>query len=213
MKKLKILVTLIFIIQLSSFAQDESIFKNIPKAKLNKANTAKEVSYLSKTEKDMILYMNLARLDGNWFIEHVYNKKTSFVSKFSSSYRKSLVKDLKKVKDRPMLKPAKGLTKAARYHAKDMGEKGKIGHNSSDGTTTFERIKKYAQGGYMAENCQYGHLAALDIVLDLLIDDGISSLGHRKNILSGNFSYVGVAVEPHKVYGINCVQDFSDTGD
>ncbi|MEN8122076.1 MAG: CAP domain-containing protein [Bacteroidota bacterium] len=213
MKKLKILVTLIFITQISLFAQDESIFKNIPKAKLEKANTAKDVPYLSKTEKDVILYMNLARLDGNWFIEHVYNKKTNLVSTFSSSYRKSLIKDLKKVKDLPMLKPAKGLTKAARYHAKDMGKKGKIGHNSSDGTTTFERIKKYAKGGYMAENCQYGHQAALDIVLDLLVDDGISSLGHRKNILSSNFSYVGVAVEPHKVYRVNCVQDFSDTGD
>ena len=92
MKKLQFLITLIFITQLSSFAQDENIFKNIPKTKLDKANTAKGVSYLSKTEKELILYMNLARLDGNWFIEHVYNKKTSFVSKFSSSYRKSLVK-------------------------------------------------------------------------------------------------------------------------
>lgn len=212
MEKFKFFITAFLIAQTALYAQD-NIFKSIPKSMLDKANTAKNVTYLSKTEKDVILYMNLARLDGNWFIEHVYNKKTSFVSMFSSSYQKSLVKDLKKVKSRPMLKPAKGLTKSARYHAKDMGGKGKTGHNSSDGTGTFERIKKYAEGGYMAENCQYGHRGALDIVLDLLVDDGISSLGHRKNILNSNFSYVGVAVEPHKVYGVNCVQDFSDTGD
>ncbi len=213
MKKLILFTIVYFISQLSLLAQDEAIFKSIPKTMLDKANTAKNASYLSKTEKDVILYMNLARLDGNWFIEHVYNKKTSFVSMFSSSYRKSLVKDLKKVNDHQMLKPASGLTKSARYHAKDMGKKGKTGHNSSDGTSTFKRIKKYAEGGHMAENCQYGHRAALDIVLDLLVDDGISSLGHRNNILSGSFTHVGVAVEPHKIYGVNCVQDFSDTGD
>ncbi len=212
MKKLKTLVTVFLITQLSLLAQDE-VYKSIPKLMLDKANTAKTANYLSNNEKDVILYMNLARLDGNWFIEYVYKKKTSFVSQFSSSYRKSFVKDLKEIKDHPMLKPAKGLTKAARSHAKDMGKIGKIGHNSSDGTSTFVRIKKYAQGGYMAENCQYGHEEAIDIVLDLLIDDGISSLGHRKNILNSNFSYVGVAIEPHKVYGVNCVQDFSDTGD
>ncbi|RLD67149.1 MAG: CAP domain-containing protein [Bacteroidetes bacterium] len=212
MKKFKTLVTVFLITQLSLLAQNE-IYKSIPKSNLDKANTAKNVNYLSNSEKEVILYMNLARLDGSWFIEHIYNKKISFVNKFSISYRKSLVIDLKEVKDLPMLNPAKGLTKSARYHAKDMGTIGDIGHKSSDGTSTFVRIKKYAQGGYMAENCQYGHEEAIDIVLDLLIDDGISSLGHRKNILNSNFSYVGVAIEPHKVYRVNCVQDFSDTGD
>lgn len=213
MKFFKLLITIIFTSQLSLIAQDDDIFKNIPPNILDKANTAKNTAYLSKTEKEVILYMNIARLDGDWFIKHIYNKKISFVSSFSSSYRKSLLKDLKKTKDHPMLYPAKGLTKAARYHAKDMGKKGKTGHRSSDGTETFVRIKKYAQGGYMAENIQYGYQSALDIVLDLLIDDGISSLGHRKNILNSNFSYVGVAIEPHKRYRINCVQDFSDMGD
>ena len=212
MIKFKTLFTAFLIAQLSLSAQ-KKIYESIPTIMRDQANTAKNAPYLSNKEKDVILYMNLARLNGNWFIKHIYDKKTSFVSQFSLSYKKSLVKDLKKIKDLPMLKPAKGLTKAARYHAKDMGKIGKIGHNSSDGTSTFVRIKKYAQGGFMAENCQYGHEAAIDIVLDLLIDDKIPSLGHRKNILNRNFSYVGVAVEPHKVYRVNCVQDFSDTGD
>ena len=86
MKKLKTLVSVFLITQLSLLAQDE-VYKSIPKLMLDKANTAKNANYLSNNEKDVILYMNLARLDGNWFIEHVYKKKTSFVSQFSSSYR------------------------------------------------------------------------------------------------------------------------------
>lgn len=209
---LKFITTVFFIGQLSLFAQNV-VRKSIPKQMLKTANTAADVKYLSQSEKDVILYMNLARMDGEWFIEHIYNKNLDFVNQFSASYRKSLIKELKKTKDVPVLKPAKGLTKSARYHAKDMGRTGKTGHRSSDGTDTFKRIKKYAKGGYMSENCQYGFSDAIKIVLDLLIDDGISSLGHRKNILNSNYTFVGVAIEPHKKYGVNCVQDFSDTGD
>ena len=209
----KLVVSVFFLSQLSLSAQDTKILKSIPKSMLSKTNTAKDVSYLSDTEKEVILFMNLARLDGNWFLKNIYYKKSSFVSRYSSSYNKSLVSDLKKVKNLPLLNPAKGLTKAARYHAKDMGKKGKTGHKSSNGTGTFDRIKRYAQGGYMAENIQYGHRAALNIVLDLLVDDGVSSLENRKNILNSHFSFVGIAIEPHKKYGVNCVQDFSDKGD
>jgi uncharacterized protein YkwD len=44
----------------------------------------------------------------------------------------------------------------------------------------------------------------------LLIDDGIKSLGHRKNILNAGFHFVGIAIEPHKTYGTNCVMDFAE---
>ncbi len=94
-----------------------------------------------------------------------------------------------------------------------MGKTGKIGHKSTDGTKTFVRIKRYAKGGYMGENCAYGPSDPLAIVMQLLVDDGVPSLGHRKTILSSNYKFVGIAIEPHKKYGHNCVQDFSDTGD
>lgn len=209
---LKLFIPLLFVGQVALCAQD-AIRNSIPKLMMEKANTAANANYLSQAEKDVILYMNLARIDGQWFLEHIYNKQSNFMMRFSASYRNSLVKELKSLKDVPVLNPAKGLTKSARYHAKDMGRTGATGHQSTDGTPTFKRIKKYAKGGYMAENCQYGWSDAVEIVLDLLIDDGISSLGHRKNILNSKYIFVGVAIEPHKVYRVNCVQDFSDTGD
>jgi uncharacterized protein YkwD len=207
---MKTLFSFLFVFSASIlFAQ----YTNIPADLLNKAHTAKEVNYLSLNEKEVILYINLARIDGKWFIENIINKHSNFVNENSKKYVRSLISDLQNSGNLAPLYPAKGLTKAAHYHAKDMGETGKTGHQSSDGTPTFTRIKKYAKGGYMAENCQNGYKDQLKIVLDLLIDDGIPTYGHRKNILSPNYKYIGVAIEPHLIYGVNCVQDFSDTGD
>jgi len=183
---------------------------NIPEDLLGLANTAKDVSYMSQDEKDVILYMNLARIDGKWFIKNVMEQNSSFIENESKRYVNSLTAALKRLKNIEPLYPSKNLTQSARFHAKDMGHTGKIGHRSSDGTDTFERIERYNRGNYMGENCQYGYSDPILIVLDLLIDGGIPSLGHRKNILSYKFKFTGVAIDPHKGYEVNCVQDFSD---
>jgi len=61
---------------------------------------------------------------------------------------------------------------------------------------------------HVGENCSYGYERAIDIVLTLLIDEGIKNLGHRNNILGPDFNSVGVAIRPHKTYRVNCVMDF-----
>ena len=60
---------------------------------------------------------------------------------------------------------------------------------------------------FNGECCDYGHNNALDIIMSLLIDEGISSLGHR-NICLSSYSKIGVAIQPHKLYGYNAVMDF-----
>lgn len=190
-------------------AQNDEYLTQWPKDVIAKANTAKDVSYLDEAEKQVILYMNLARIDGKLFVK-------TFVKKYetthgSDSYLKSLKETLNNQASKPVFQPSQNLSKAADYHAKDMGQTGKIGHQSSNGTKTFDRIRKYAKGGYMAENCSYGFSDAYGIVMQLLVDKGVPSLGHRKSILSTNYKAVGVAIRPHKTYRFNCVQDFSDT--
>jgi uncharacterized protein YkwD len=60
----------------------------------------------------------------------------------------------------------------------------------------------------MAENCDYGNNKAFDIVMSLLIDEDVPSLGHRENILDPEYKYVGTSIQPHKRYDWNCVIDF-----
>jgi uncharacterized protein YkwD len=66
-------------------------------------------------------------------------------------------------------------------------------------------MKKYTEVG---ENIYYGPYTPLEIVIQLLIDDGIEDLGHRKNLLSPKFNSIGVAIKPHKTYEYNCVMGF-----
>ena len=207
MKELKLLLVLITVL---TFTIKGQVRYDIPADLLLEANTAKGVSYLSQDEKDIILYMNVARLDGAWFITNIVEKNSDETQDDNKKYISSLISDLKKINGLPVLYPAKGLSNAARYHANDMGQTGLFKHRSSDGTDTFERIERFAKGDYMGENISAGISESTLIVLDLLIDSGIPSLGHRKNTLSSDFKYVGVAIEPHKEYGVNCVMDFSD---
>ena len=48
-----------------------------------------------------------------------------------------------------------------------------------------------------AENISYGKETALGIVLQLLIDDGVASRGHRKNLFGESLGTVGVACDTH----------------
>jgi len=163
-------------------------------------------------EKEVLQLLNQVRTNPQGFINlHVkdYLKENDLNN---NSYAKSLVADLKKCKKMGALQPSKPLTDVARLHANDMGKTGSVGHTSSDGTPFNLRIRNNAKAkGMIAENCEYGHYTALDIVMALLIDDGIESLGHRKNILEPKYKWVGIAIEPHKTYRSNSVMDFAES--
>jgi uncharacterized protein YkwD len=59
-----------------------------------------------------------------------------------------------------------------------------------------------------AENIYNGGDAALDAVITLLIDEGVSNLGHRRNILNKNARLIGVAFVPYNSGSFILVQDF-----
>jgi uncharacterized protein YkwD len=92
------------------------------------------------------------------------------------------------------------LTLAAEDHAIDMAKNNFFGHNGSNGSTLTSRIefrcgKSYGSWG---ENIGsdfkvQGRNHALKTVQGLIIDDGVSNRGHRKNIFSDNFKYVGIS--------------------
>ena len=168
-------------------------------------NSAGETEYLSDEEKKVILFMNMARYDGplfaNTFLEsYIKEKKLD-----NNSYTRSLEKDLKKVSGLSPLVAEKDLTAIAQGHARNSGEKGTTGHGGFK-----ERFGPLMGNPYnhVGENCSYGYERAIDIVISLLIDDGIKGLGHRKNILSPDFNSIGVAIRPHKTFRVNCVMDF-----
>ncbi len=110
----------------------------------------------------------------------------------------------------PALSLSRGLTRAAGDHAKDQGQSGATGHTGRDGSTMSQRIERYGTWQRTCgENIAYGPTTARDIVIQLIVDDGVASRGHRTNIFKAEFLTVGISYGPHKQYGSVCVQDFA----
>jgi uncharacterized protein YkwD len=64
-----------------------------------------------------------------------------------------------------------------------------IGHEGSDGSTIATRVSRYGTWrGAIAESIPYGTDLAREIVIQLLVDDGVPGRGHRKNILENQFA-------------------------
>jgi len=160
---------------------------------------------------EVLALLNEVRTQPQLFLD---NRLTPYLEQNGlqeNAYAKSLVEALKTRKPADSLKLSPALNAVAKLHAVDMGTKNKVDHNSSDGTTFDKRLRLRAKAkGAVAENCDYGNAKPLDIVMSLLIDDGIENLGHQKNILEPRLRFVGIAIEPHKKYGMNCVMDFAE---
>ena len=187
------------------------------KEEIKKADTAKGYDYLSNDEKNIILFINLVRMDGNKFSNSLLEEwvkmykldKTGATE--AGQYVKSLYDDLKEIKNLPLLIPSKNLYNAAYYHAKDMGKTGQKGHFSSNGTPYEERILKFGNYKKAAENCYYGLISPYLITMTLLIDYKEPTLGHRKTILNKYYKYIGVSIQPHNSsFSFNCVQEFAE---
>ncbi|MDF1570511.1 MAG: CAP domain-containing protein [Bacteroidales bacterium] len=172
---------------------------------LEKANTAAAFSYYSDEEKKVVFFMNLARLDGNLFAETLLDAYVASNGTENSSYLRSLYRDLRKVKGLPLLIPEEDLTGIAQGHATESGRTGHVGHKGFE-----KRFEPFMGAPYsnVGENASYGHASAIDIVITLLIDEGVKNVGHRVNILNPEFNSVGVVIREHKRYRVNCVIDF-----
>jgi uncharacterized protein YkwD len=172
---------------------------------LEKANTSKNVDYLSDNEKSILFYCNLVRIAPSLFAD-TYAKRYIDSININSTYTKSLIKTLHNTGNLEVLNPSIKLSAIAKTHAIDFGNKGKLGHG--DFKKRFEKYIKECNCE-IGENCDYGHDKPLDIVMSLLIDEKISNLSHRKNILNPQFKNGGISISKHKKFDWNCVMDFS----
>lgn len=96
------------------------------------------------------------------------------------------------------LAPSPALIRAAADHARDQSRSGATGHRGSDGTSVAERVARYGSWQTsIGEVIAYGFGTGPEVISQLLIDDGISSRGHRTNLLRPQFRRVGIAAAPH----------------
>jgi len=104
-----------------------------------------------------------------------------------------------------------GLARAARLHARDLGPRGALEHVGSDGSRLSDRLNRLGTWhGLIAENISTLEEDPRQVVIQLLVDDGVPSRGHRQTIFNPDLHQAGVGSAPHRDYQVVTVIDYAD---
>ena len=97
-----------------------------------------------------------------------------------------------------------GMCRAAADHCAEQTGGG-MGHGDVVG-----RMNRYgAWSSSWGENVSYGKMSARDIVIALIVDDGLPARKHRKNIFNPGFGVAGAAYGSHARYRSVCSIEFA----
>ena len=194
-----------------------------PTAGLTQSHKTSAVTYLSPLEKAVVNEMNLARTSPKEYLslleqfKKYYDGKllklpgeTPILTKEGTSAVVEATRSLRSQKPVSPLSPSKGMTLGAKDHIRDLRTLGASQHKGSDGSETWDRVNRYGTWQkIIGENISFGHNKARNIVMTLMIDDGVPNRGHRKNIFNPGFRLVGVACGDHPAYRTICVITFA----
>lgn len=171
------------------------------KGERDEASTAARINALSEEEKNVFTYLNLARMYPKRFAQNELRKylgEDRYKNpKELNFYESSLKKTLLEMSPLPPLIFSRQMYELAKCFSNESKLLGTVGHDRSN-----------CKGGYLGECCSYGRGSGWSIVLQLLVDEGVESLGHRKICLDKSYIGLGVSINEHPIYGKCCVLDF-----
>jgi uncharacterized protein YkwD len=193
---------------------------------LSVVDTARKAEYMSDLEKDIVREVNKVRVNGPEYGEQYIRPRAGYferlvyhepgasweqTTKEGAAAVKECVRELGESPRLVVLLPTQGLCQAARDHCRDMGTKGLTGHNGSDGCTPADRMGRHGKwSGSVAESLAFGRTDAVNIVVGMLIDDGVPSRGHRRNIMKEAIRFIGAPCGPHRQLRNMCTMDFAE---
>jgi hypothetical protein len=178
-------------------AKAKQIFTYINEFRQNPKSLAKKLEYL-RTYLDY---------DSNILSEP---NKIQIQMVEGDSVFKEAISYLKKLQPLPPLEWDNNLAQSAMEHVMDIGPKGLLLYQSSDGTEPEDRISKY--GNYkesLGENIDFGPNDAMGVIISLTLDDGEEQRPHRENLFKSDYHKVGIACGRHKTEFQMTVMDFA----
>ena len=187
------------------------------------AQTAESIDW-AKLEQDLIAEHNLVRQDPQRYIPilkarlnqmdgdgHIPNGCGRNCLLMTQEGKPAVEEAIRFLSNQSAVEPiaqADGLASAAKSHAKDQ-QGGLTGHSGSDGSLPIERtIRAGVEASSIGENITYGPETAQDIVVNLIVDDGVADRGHRIALFNPDWSMAGAGCGPHSDYGAVCVVNY-----
>lgn len=206
-----------------SVPTSESTAPTKPSSSGSASTAAPELAFLSPFERELFGEINTLRTNPKLYATYLDDYKKLFKdNRLYLPNRLPLItmEGLKPVDEAlsllrsmaplPAYASSEGMSKAAKERLDDMIKSGVIGHRGSDGSTPNSRLDKFGRWDKtVGEAIAYDVGTAREVILSLLVDDGVGNRGHRKNLLSTDFTVIGLAsgesMKPHS----SCIIDFA----
>lgn len=102
------------------------------------------------------------------------------------------------------------LCKSGNELLKDIGPKGLTSHETSDGKGLTDRIELFCEwDGAIAESIEFSSNTAQNIIISLLVDDGMEDRPHRFNLFNPDLNLFGVSCGVHSEFEHMTVIDYA----
>jgi uncharacterized protein YkwD len=187
------------------------------------ASSAPQSDYLTRLERDIVAEHNLARSDPASYAAYLHELKPRYdgqrflesdsvvrMTQEGSAAVDEAIRFLESTAPLAFVHASRGMSLGARDLVADQGPSGSTGHVGTDGSQPWDRVARYGDWeGEIAENVAYGFDSAREVVVQLIVDDGVRGRGHRVNIFNPEFRVVGVSCGNHARYGTVCVITYS----
>ena len=187
---------------------------------------AEPPDYLSQLEGEIVRQHNLLRKDPEHYAAYLEALLPLFDGKLlrqpgrtplrtseGASAVREAIRFLKETGSAGRFRPSRGMSQAARDHVGDIGASGSAEHEGQDGSLPWDRVNRHGRWRQaIGENMAFGAFRQEDaqmVVMQLVIDDGVSGRGHRNNIFNPKFRAIGVSCGPHARYDVTCVIDYA----
>ena len=185
--------------------------------------------YLSAVEREIIATTNQVRINPAGYAEKLRRLRSYYRGNLVQfpgqplletwdgvSALDDAISALRNVSSLSPLAPSQGMSRATADHVRDLGPEGRVGHYGRDGSNPFARMNRYGAWAVVpgesiaGENISYGPFTAGEWhVIQLLIDDGDLSRGHRNVILNPKYRVIGVSCGSHTTYDTVCVINYA----
>jgi hypothetical protein len=174
-------------------------------------NTFSDLKGLPAAYADWFYWTNYSRQRPKAFWDSIVAPILATYPHMNTSYAASLKRELYQSGGFPLVKPNVNLLKVAQSHASDLAKNtpGNISHSSTNGTAFEQRIFRAGIQKCAAENLSLGPLNPVLSLVLLYIDEGLSGLGHRKNLMNPYYIEMGIGIAKTKGDASVVVQDFA----
>ncbi len=177
-------------------------------------------AFLSPLEVGVLEELNGARTDPRAYARHLEERlawfdgrvmrepgtRVAVETREGAAAVREAIAVLRRMPPVPAVSVSRGMSRGARDHVHDQARTGATGHAGRDGSEAADRVARYgAWRESLSENIAYGPPTAREVVIGLIVDDGVASRGHRTNLFDPSIRVVGISCGDHTRFRRMCV--------